>query len=51
MLELQKVNDIFTTYLVYRCTSSYDDLADLARQGGLEAVRNESNQGDWGEMD
>jgi hypothetical protein len=47
MLEIQQVRDLSKTYLVYQGGLSYDELAALARQGGMEAVRNERNRQDW----
>ena len=47
MLELQQVRDLSKTYLVYTGGSSFDDLAGLARVGGLEAVRNEGEPQEW----
>ncbi len=47
MLELQRVQDLSKTYLVYQGGSSFDDLAELAREGGLEAIKDESNRREW----
>lgn len=47
MLEIQDTRDLSKTYLVYRGSSSYDELAALAREGEMEAVRNERNRQDW----
>jgi hypothetical protein len=47
MLEIQETRDLSKTYLVYQGGSSYDELAGLAREGGMEAVRNEGNQQEW----
>jgi len=47
MLELQDTEVLSTTYLVYEGGSSFDDLALMARKGGLDAVRNVENQGEW----
>jgi len=37
-------DDLSTEYLVYTGNSSFDELAALAREGGMEAVRNEGNR-------
>jgi len=47
MLELQRVQDLSKTYLVYQGGSSFDELAGLARESGMEAVKNQENQGEW----
>ena len=47
MLELQRVQDLSKTYLVYQGGSSYEDLAGLAREGGLDPVKNERNRQEW----
>jgi len=43
----EETGDLSKTYLVYQGGSSYDDLARLARVGGMEAVRKEGNQQEW----
>ena len=50
MLEIEDTGDLSKTYLVYRGGSSFDDLAALAREGGMEAIRNEENRRGWVEM-
>ena len=40
-LELEKTNDLSRACLVYGGASTYDDLAQRVRQGGLEAIRND----------
>lgn len=47
MLEIQQVRNLSKTYLVYQGGSSFDDLAGLARESGMEAIRNERNRQDW----
>jgi len=47
MLEIQQVRDLSKTYLVYRGSLSYDDLAGLAQVGGLDPVKNEGNRREW----
>ena len=47
MLELEQVQELSKTYLVYQGVSSFDDLALLARKGGLDSVRNEENWRKW----
>lgn len=47
MLELQDSRDLSKTYLVYEGSSSFDELAALARVGGLGSIRNEGHQGEW----
>jgi len=47
MLEIQETRDLSKTFLVYRGHSSFDELAALAREGGMEAVRNERNRREW----
>jgi hypothetical protein len=47
MLEIQETRDLSKTYLLYHGSSSFDDLAGLAREGGMEAVRNEGNRSEW----
>lgn len=47
MLEVQDTRDLSKTYLVYKGGSSFDDLAALARKGGLDSIRNEANRGEW----
>ncbi len=47
MLELQHVQELSTTYLVYEGNLAFDDLVGLARVGGLDAIRNEENHGEW----
>jgi hypothetical protein len=45
MLEVQDSLDLSKTFLVG--SSSFDDLAEVVREGGLEAVRNETNRREW----
>jgi len=47
MLEIQQVRDLSKTYLVYQGGSSYDELAGLARESGMDAIRNERNRREW----
>ena len=47
LLEIENTKDMSKTFLVYHGGLSYDNLAALAREGGLGLVRNEGNQGDW----
>lgn len=47
MLELQRVQDLSTTYLVYEGGLTFDDLARMAREGGLDPVKNERNRREW----
>ena len=47
MLELQHVQDLSTIYLVYQGGSSFDDMAALAREGGLDSIKNEGNRREW----
>ena len=47
MLEMQHVQELSTEYLVYEGSSSFDDLALLARKGGLDSIKNENNQREW----
>ena len=47
MLELQHVQEMSTTYLVYKGSSSFDDLVGLARKGGIDSIKNEETQGEW----
>ena len=47
MLEMQDVQLLSTTYLVYKGKLSYDDLALLARKGGLDSIKNEEDWRKW----
>jgi hypothetical protein len=47
MLEIQETRDLSKTFLVYQGDSSFEDLAGLARVGGLDPVRNEGNRREW----
>ena len=47
MLELQHVQELSNTYLVYEGSLTFDALAGLARQGGLKAIKTEENRGEW----
>ena len=47
MLEMQHVQELSTTYLVYEGDLSFDELASLARGGGLDSIKNEETQGEW----
>ena len=49
MLEIQGTRDLSRTYLVYQGGSYFDDLADLARLGGLDSIKNEGNRHEWAE--
>jgi hypothetical protein len=49
MLEMQAVQHLSTTYLVYKGKLSYDEMVALAREGGLDAVKNE--EADWRKWD
>jgi len=49
MLEMQHVQELSTTYLVYEGGSSFDELLGLARKGGLDSIENEQNQREWAE--
>ena len=40
-LELENTNDLSMVWLTYGGASTYDDLAQRVRQGGLEAIRND----------
>ncbi|MGO9572226.1 MAG: hypothetical protein ACLP5H_32310 [Desulfomonilaceae bacterium] len=46
-LEIENTNNLSKTFLVYQAGSSFDDLAELARKGGLDSVRNEANLQEW----
>ena len=48
MLELEHVEELSRTKLVYEGDLSFDDLAGSARVGGLDAIKNE---GEWREWD
>ncbi len=47
MLEIQETRDLSKTFLVYTGGLSFDDLAGVAREGGLKAIQNEENRGEW----
>lgn len=47
LLEIQEVRDLSKTYLVYTGSSSFDEMVGLARESGMEAVRNEGNRLEW----
>ncbi|MBI5251784.1 MAG: hypothetical protein HY912_20010 [Desulfomonile tiedjei] len=49
MMEIQKVRDLSKTYLVYTGSSSYEDLVGLAREAGMESIRDEGNLSEWAE--
>ncbi|MBI5248173.1 MAG: hypothetical protein HY912_01650 [Desulfomonile tiedjei] len=49
MLEIQDTRDLSKIFLVYLGGSSFEDLAGLARAGGLDSIKNEENWGEWGE--
>src|SRR5271157_3448613 len=50
MLELQHIHLLSpTTYLVYKGKLSFDEMVALAREGGLDAVKNE--EADWRNWD
>jgi len=44
MLEVRDTRDLIKTYLLYESALSFDELAALATDGGLGAVRNEGNR-------
>ena len=47
MLEIQDTRDLSKTFLVYQGGLSYDELAGLARESGMKAIRNEGNRREW----
>jgi hypothetical protein len=47
MLEMQHVQELSKTYLVYQGRLTFDDLVVLARENGLKGVRNEGDWRDW----
>ena len=47
MLELQHVEDLSRTYLVYTGSSSFDELVGLARVGGLDFIKTQENRREW----
>ena len=47
MLEMQHVQELSTTYLVYEGSSSFDELVALARKGGLDSIKNEEDWRKW----
>jgi len=47
MLEMQHVQELSTKYLVYEGGLTFDDLAPLARKGGLDSTKNEENRLEW----
>ena len=47
MLEMQHVQELSKTYLVYQGGSSFDDLAGLAREGGMDSIKNDETEGEW----
>lgn len=47
MLEIQQVRDLSKTYLVYTGSSSFDELAGLARRNGMESIWDEGNRNEW----
>jgi hypothetical protein len=47
MLEIEDAQDLSKTYLVYQGALSYDDLAVLAREGGLDSIKTEKNRQEW----
>jgi len=49
MLEIQQVRDLSKTYLVHTGNSSFDDLAEVGREGGLDSIRNDKNRQAWAE--
>jgi hypothetical protein len=49
MLEIHDTGDLSKTYLVYEGCLTFDDLAALGRESGMEAIRNEGNRQDWAE--
>jgi hypothetical protein len=47
MLDIQQVEDLSKTFLVYRGSFGFEDLAELARVVGLDSIRNEGNRRQW----
>jgi len=47
MLEMQHVQELSKTYLVYKGNLTFDALAGLARQDGLKAIENEEDWREW----
>ncbi len=47
MLEMQHVQELSTTYLIYEGDLSFDELARLARKGGLDSLWDEGNRQEW----
>jgi hypothetical protein len=47
MLELQDTRNLSKIFLVYQGDSSFDELAELARVGGLDSIKTEGNRGEW----
>ncbi len=47
MLEMQHVQELSTTYLVYEGDLSFDELVGLARKGGLDSIKTEEDRGEW----
>jgi hypothetical protein len=47
MLEMQHVQELTKTYLVYQGRLTFGDLVGLARESGLQAVRNERDWREW----
>ncbi len=47
MLEMQHVQELSTKYLVYEGSSSFDELVELARKGGLDSIKNEEDWRKW----
>ena len=47
MLEMQHVQGLSQTYFVYNGNLTFDELAALARAGGVDSIKNEETQGEW----
>ncbi|MGB6067915.1 MAG: hypothetical protein WBG50_24170 [Desulfomonilaceae bacterium] len=47
MLEIQQVRELAKTYLVYEGNLSFDEMAGMARVGGLDSIKNEENRREW----
>ncbi|MGO9116637.1 MAG: hypothetical protein ACLQPD_03395 [Desulfomonilaceae bacterium] len=47
MLELQDTMDLSKTFLVYKGNLTFNDVAALARKGGLNSIKNEDDWRKW----
>ncbi len=47
ILEVQDTTDLSKTYLVYEGNLSFEDLAGLARVGGLDSIKTEGDRREW----